>query len=102
MRVVLTSCSPQDADALATALIERRLAACVSVLPSVFSTYRWQGAVQREEEALLWIKVPVADVATLMAQLPELHPYDVPEILALPAAHVSAPYAAWAARQTGN
>ncbi len=99
MRVVLTSCPAAAADGLASALVEGRFAACVSILPGVVSTYRWEGAIQRDEEQLLLIKVPVRNTAALMAALAALHPYDVPEIIALPTAHVAAAYSAWATAQ---
>lgn len=96
MRVILSSCPPEQADAIASALVERRVAACVSVLPGAISTYRWQGAVQRETEHLLLIKVPEEGLAACVEALNEVHPYDVPEILALPVAYANAPYAQWA------
>ena len=102
MRVVLTSCPAAAADKLASALVAGRLASCVSILPGVVSTYRWEGAIQREEEQLLLIKVPTRNTAALMAALAELHPYDVPEIIALPTVHVAAAYSAWAVAQVDS
>ncbi len=96
MRVILSSCPPGQSDAIARALVERRVAACVSILPGAISTYRWQGAVQCDEEHLLLIKVPVEGLERCVAALTEVHPYDVPEILALPVGHAAASYADWA------
>lgn len=96
MRVILSSCPPDKAEAIASALVERQVAACVSVLPGAVSTYRWQGAVQREAEHLLLIKVPESGLERCVALLTEVHPYEVPEILALPVAHANASYAQWA------
>jgi periplasmic divalent cation tolerance protein len=86
---------PADAQRIAEALVERRLAACVNVVPAVASTYRWEGAVQRDEEALLIIKTTSAALDAVEALLRELHPYDTFELLALDVAGGSAPYLAW-------
>ncbi len=101
LHVVLTTCGAADAEPLADALVRGRLAACVSVIPGIVSTYRWQGSVTREQEHLLLIKVAQPDLPALMAALPDLHPYDTPELVCLPAGHVGAPYLAWARAQTG-
>lgn len=93
--VVLTTV-PNDEDArrIAHALVGQGLAACVQAEP-VRSVYRWDGAVQAEGEVRLTIKTTPGAYAALEAALHELHPYDVPQIVALPAAAVSAGYADW-------
>jgi periplasmic divalent cation tolerance protein len=83
MRIVLCSVPPDHADRIATALVERRLAACVSVVPAVASTYRWRGTVERATEALLIVKTAADRVAELLEALPLLHPYELPEIVTL-------------------
>ncbi|MBM4243070.1 MAG: divalent-cation tolerance protein CutA [Deltaproteobacteria bacterium] len=94
--VVLTTVGSEDAAvSLARALVERRLVACVNVVPAVRSIYRWQGAVQDDRELLLLAKTTAARLDDVTAALAELHPYEVPEIVALEAAAVSATYAAW-------
>jgi periplasmic divalent cation tolerance protein len=94
--VVLTTVGSEDAAvALANALVERRLVACVNVLPGVRSIYRWQGAVQDDRELLLLAKTTAGRLAELTAALAQLHPYEVPEIVALEAASVAPAYAAW-------
>ena len=95
MKVVLSTAPVKAAESLASSLIEARLAACVNVVPRVVSIYRWEGAVEREEEALLVIKTADEAVPRLLERLAELHPYDVPEIVALGVHDVHAPYAAW-------
>ena len=82
--LVLCNC-PDAATArqLATAVVEQRLAACVNCLPAVQSIYRWDGEVQSEQEATLLIKTIASRYSELEARLAELHPYDVPEIIAL-------------------
>jgi len=94
--VVLTSC-PDEAAAsrIARELVESGLAACVSRLAPVHSTYRWQGAIQDEPEVLLVIKTVIARYPELEMRLKSLHPYEVPEILALRVALGSADYIGW-------
>ncbi len=102
MRVVLSSVPVADADKIANALVEARLVACVSVVPNVVSTYRWRGVVERSDEALLVMKTADDKLDALMAALPKLHPYEVPEIVALRAddGEVFAPYLAWVVDET--
>jgi periplasmic divalent cation tolerance protein len=84
-----------DAQRIARALVERRLAACVSVVPGLTSTYRWQGAVETGQELLLVIKTGRGRFEALRAALVELHPYDVPELIALPVEAGHPPYLEW-------
>ena len=96
--LVLTTCaSPDEADKLAAALVETRLAACVSAVPRVVSTYRWQDKVTRDEESLLLIKTTPSRFAELEQAIREHSSYDVPEVLALPVEEGSAPYLDWLA-----
>ena len=95
----LSTC-PDTATArrIADALVDARLAACVSVLPGLQSTYRWQGTVERAEEVLLLIKTTRDALPALQARLPGLHPYELPELLAVEAAGLPA-YLDWIARE---
>ena len=87
MRVVLiTAPNAECAESLARALVEERLAACVNVVPGVRSFYRWEGEVQDDPEVLLIIKTSADRCSALAARVEELHPYDLPEVLELPAA----------------
>jgi len=88
VRVVLVTAPRADAEALGRALVGERQAACVNVVPAVRSIYRWEGEVQTDDEALLVI-------AALTERVQALHPYDVPEVLALPASGGSAAYLDW-------
>ncbi|WJW75285.1 divalent-cation tolerance protein CutA [Thiohalobacter sp. IOR34] len=74
----------ETAERIAMALVERRLAACVNILPGLSSVYRWQGAVQHDEELLLLIKTRGGLASRLQAAIRELHPYELPEIVAVP------------------
>jgi periplasmic divalent cation tolerance protein len=84
-----------DAERLARMLVERRLAACVNVVPGVVSTYRWKGAVERAEERLLVIKTRRSRLEELRAALVAEHPYELPELVAFEVAAGHAPYLAW-------
>jgi periplasmic divalent cation tolerance protein len=84
-----------DAERIARALVERRLAACVNVVAGVVSVYRWQGAVERDQEQLLVIKTSAERFESLRDALVALHPYELPELVALPVVAGYAPYLAW-------
>ena len=87
--------SAEDADRLARALVERRLAACVNVVPGVVSHYRWQGELQRDEERLLVIKTRAERIEALREALRELHPYELPELVAFEISDGSPEYLKW-------
>lgn len=94
--VVLTTCpDPAVAARIARELVESGLAACASRIGPVHSTYRWQGAIQDEPEVMLVIKTITARYPELEMRLKTLHPYEVPEIIALPVAAGSAEYLTW-------
>ena len=99
-RVVLVTAPPRAARRLARALVERRVAACVNLVPLVRSVYRWKGRVEEASETLLVIKTPAARVRALLAAVEELHPYEVPEGIALPVVAGLAPYLRWIASET--
>jgi periplasmic divalent cation tolerance protein len=90
-----TAGTAEDAERIARALVERRLAACVNVVPGVTSIYRWKGEVCRDEERLLVIKTRADRLEALREALVGFHPYEVPELVALPIAAGHAPYLAW-------
>jgi periplasmic divalent cation tolerance protein len=99
--VVLTTWpADQDWSVLADALIASRLAACVSVLPPMRSTYRWQETIERTEECQVLIKTTAARVEDLEERLSALHPYSTPELLVIPVAGGGADYLAWLADST--
>ncbi len=89
-----------SADRIATALVEERLAACINVLAGVHSTYRWQGRVQRDDEVLLVIKTTADRLDALRERLPGLHPYELPELVAVEAAGGLPAYLDWIATET--
>jgi periplasmic divalent cation tolerance protein len=93
--VLVTVPSAESANELAEALVGERLAACVNVVGGVRSIYRWQGAIERDDELLCVCKTTRAAFERLRARVVELHPYDVPEVVALPIEAGHAPYLAW-------
>lgn len=93
--VLITAPDADVGAALAGALVEEGLAACVNLVPGVRSIYRWEGAVQDDTEVLLIAKTREALLPALTARVEALHPYDVPEVIALPIAGGSAAYLAW-------
>ena len=90
------------ANSLAETLVNERLAACVNVLPGVLSIYRWEGQIQRDHEVLLIIKTHSAIYPQLETRIAELHPYSVPEIIALPPQAGAATYLRWIMENAGE
>jgi periplasmic divalent cation tolerance protein len=84
IQVFTTTSTESDARKIATALVKQRLAACVQVLGPLASTYHWQGKIESNEEWLCLIKSTTELYPELEATIRELHPYEVPEILAVP------------------
>ncbi len=80
---------------IGTLLVERQLAACVNLVPAVESIYRWEGQVESANEVLAIFKTTAAVYPEFEQVLAELHPYDVPEIIALSPTAVFEPYAKW-------
>jgi len=97
--VLSTFPNPDKAAEVARALVDERLAACVNLVPAVRSIYRWEGAVSDETETLAVIKTTRDRYDALAARLRALHPYEVPEMLALEVAAGHAPYLAWVGEQ---
>ena len=89
------------AERLAAVLVEERLAACVNIVAPIISVYRWQGAVEREDEALLLLKTTEARLEPLRERLLELHPYDTPEFLVFQVAAGAPDYLRWVADSVG-
>lgn len=96
INTILCSCPNREtAEEIARQLVERRLAACVSILPGMTSIYRWQGKVETESEELLLIKTSQPSTDALQTALVQLHPYDVPEIIVIPIEDGHRPYFDW-------
>jgi periplasmic divalent cation tolerance protein len=100
--VLVTVPDMEVAERLATRLVQTRAAACVNLVPGITSIYRWEGNVERADEVLLILKTSDERLPDLLARTAELHPYDVPEILALEVPEGHGPYLAWVARETSS
>lgn len=99
--VVYSTCPTlEDAQRLATALVEQRLAACVNIVDGVHSVYRWQEAIENSPELMLIIKTRRGHFPALRAALERLHPYKLPEIIALPVVDGSPAYLNWLDKET--
>ena len=96
--LVVVLCTVPDeavAERLATGLVEGHIAACVNVVPGVRSFYRWNDELERDDELQLVIKTRAARFDDVAAWLKTHHPYDVPEVIAIPVAQASRQYSAW-------
>lgn len=99
--LVITTCPDEEtANAIALAAVENKLAACANILPRVQSIYRWQGAVESAFEVPLLLKTTAAAYPALEAGIRQSHPYDLPEIVALPVSHGLPGYLDWVAAET--
>ncbi|HEY6001683.1 MAG TPA: divalent-cation tolerance protein CutA [Anaeromyxobacter sp.] len=98
--VLVTVPTPDRAAEIARTLVEERLAACGNVVPGLRSIYRWEGKVQEDDEALLLLKTTRARFEALRDRVLALHPYEVPEVIALPVEAGSAAYLGWIAAET--
>ena len=95
--VLVTAPDAPLAESMARALVEEKLAACVNVIPGLVSVYRWEGEVQRDQEALMILKTTEPRVAALRERVVQLHPYDVPEVLVLNVVDGHETYLGWIA-----
>lgn len=98
--VLVTAPRGRLAQSLAKGLVEARLAACVNIIPSVVSHYRWKGRLHRDAESLLVIKTRASRLKDLERWVKAHHPYSLPELLALPLAGGSREYLRWLGEQT--
>jgi len=90
-----------EAERIAEEVVGRRLAACASIVPAIVSIYRWQGKVERDEERLLILKTRAEQFEALREAIVALHPYEVPEVIALPLSAGHAPYLSWLDESVG-
>jgi periplasmic divalent cation tolerance protein len=93
--IYITCGSEENARQIATRLVEERLAACVNILPNVHSVYRWQGKVESSSEYLLLVKTRRERFAALRDRVRILHPYELPELVAVPIVAGLEPYLNW-------
>ncbi|HUH12173.1 MAG TPA: divalent-cation tolerance protein CutA [Longimicrobiales bacterium] len=92
---LVTAPDAESAEALVRALVEEGLAACGNIVGGVTSFFRWQGALESASEVLIILKTTAAAAPRLTVRVPELHPYDVPEVLVLAVESGHRPYLSW-------
>lgn len=98
-----TTCpDTETATRIADALVGERLAACVNVLPSVRSIYRWEGRLEHSDEVLLLAKTTAAHATRLQQRIVELHPYELPEVLLVESSGGLPAYLDWVAAETAS
>jgi periplasmic divalent cation tolerance protein len=100
--VLTTVPDARSGEEIAGVLVEERLAACVTISAAARSVYRWEGKICAETESVLLIKTRAALFERLEARIKKIHPYKVPEIIALPIEKGSADYLAWLEEETGG
>lgn len=97
LQITTTTGKRQDAEQIAAELVSRRLAGCVQVSGPIVSTFRWQGKTETLEEWMCTIKTGRAQLAAIQKVIDEIHPYEVPELIATPIVGGSEKYLAWLA-----
>jgi len=96
--ILLVFCTAPDAETarrLARAAVERKLAACANLAPGVTSIYTWEGSLHEEHEVLILLKTTSSRFEALRESLVKAHPYQVPEVLAVPVGSIHGPYRDW-------
>lgn len=102
VRLVLVTAPTAEARTLARTLVEERLAACGNVIEGVHSVYRWEGSVEEADEALLLLKTSRDREAELLRRIPEIHSYDVPEVVVMEVPRGHPPYLDWVVLACGG
>lgn len=102
MVCLITAPEGEPAAKIARTLVEERLAACVNIVPGLRSIYSWQGEICDDGESLLVAKTTRELLQRLDSRLHEIHPYDTPELLAVPVEHGAERYLAWVSQVTGE
>ena len=97
-KLQLVLCTVPDRDSaehIAEVLVEEQLAACINIIPGIASVYRWKGAIEKDEELLLLIKTSQGSYQSLEQRIRTLHPYELPEIIAVPIQTGQTDYIQW-------
>ena len=100
IEIRITAPDAEVAERIARRLVGDRLAACVQQVPGLTSTYVWEGEVEQASEVLLLVKTTAESFEAVCAAVTAVHPYDVPEVLAIPVTEGAAPYLSWVASST--
>lgn len=97
---VFVTAPPDKAEQIARPVVEERLAACANIIPAVRSIYSWKGELCTDDEVLMVLKTRATLVEALRARVVELHPYEVPEVVALEISDGHGPYLDWIGENT--
>ena len=95
LAVYCTCPDENTAEGIAQTLVDEGLSACINVVPSVRSVYRWQGKTEATTESLMIIKIAVSNYEKIEQRIVELHPYELPEVIGVPIIAGLEPYLAW-------
>lgn len=98
---LITAPDQQSAERLVRALLEERIIACGNIVPGLTSLYWWEGVVECSTEVQIIVKTTAAMVPSLLDRVPDLHPYEVPEVLVLPVDEGHGPYLSWVRESVG-
>jgi periplasmic divalent cation tolerance protein len=93
--VLITVPSPEVGEEISTSLVEKKLAACVNIIPEISSIYQWQGTIEKDRENLLLVKTRIGLLDKIIVEISDIHPYDLPEVIALPIIAGSQDYLNW-------
>jgi periplasmic divalent cation tolerance protein len=102
LQIITTAGNREEADRIATTLVDRRLAACVQIVGPIRSVYRWEGQIEHSEEWLCQIKTTREQYGAVEAAIREVHSYDCPEIIATQIIAGSAGYLQWLAENVAD
>jgi periplasmic divalent cation tolerance protein len=102
IQITTTTGKRHDAEQLASELVSRRLAGCVQIMGPIASTFRWQEKVETTEEWVCTLKTSRAQLAAIQMLFDEIHPYEVPEVIATPIVDGSEAYLKWLGEQLGS
>jgi periplasmic divalent cation tolerance protein len=102
VQITTTTGTRHDAEQIASELVSRRLAGCVQITGPITSTFRWQGKVETAEEWMCTVKTRRAQLPAIRKLLDEIHPYDVPELIATPIVDGGEAYLKWLGEQSGG
>jgi periplasmic divalent cation tolerance protein len=102
IQVTTTTGTRHDAERIASELVSRRLAGCVQIAGPIASSFRWQGKMETAEEWTCTMKTSRAQLGAIQKLLDQIHPYDVPEVIATPIVEGSEAYLKWLGEQLGN
>lgn len=101
IQITTTVATREDAERIARSLLEERLAACIQIVGPITSMYRWQGAIERADEYQCQIKTRSAKFGLIEEAISRIHPYEVPEVVAVPIPVCGGAYASWLRDELG-